>query len=1121
MDKRFSLLLIFFIVFFLTSRVDAYTIDGDTVYFENAYGRVSQTPHTLREFTNQPEINFTSYFSSEQCVDIAFGFNTSRMRPTNAKYYKPHLVNTTKSYVCDFQESIRYNPYTDETYYCDDSYYIYSDNPKVTKKVEYFECWQDCIIYNHVSETNSSSTLLMFGHDFTDFTTNPMTALWNDTHQEDWVDVSHKFETIKETHFGRDTWYVIQDVVFQLGETKTLQPTIRVMPRVGTYYGKYDILIKRCSDTIAQAKSSGNYVHIDPWANTSKNSCRNIVIDNTGNGDALTDYQVLIKIANATNHADDFSDIEFINTTCNNGGSALDFWVENYTASTDIYAWLEVDNIPASTTRNVSYYFNNDSYSASMSNGDNTFLNAFFDDFEDSSVGSVWGSTIRNYSMENLGSYCTDDETGINIVERGGELFIEGSSAVGIMCGAGWLGDAVRSDISLNTTLGFIIEAKTTLHSIAIGGSGAGYGLEIANSSTNRVIGRYRSQSGHKIEIHEEQADAWGDVSNFVTSVFLGDHRLKLRQNGTTTKFDQDENTTTANPFAIGDSNIVLYVVTRETGDAINASYDWVFARKFTDPEPTYTIGVEQEQPAPPAWSDNTSDVQNAEHVSNFTVTWSLTPDNVLFESNIGGSSANYTMSDELGANSIYNFTRALAEGTFWYRIHANNSNEWNTTDNWTFTVSTSPIAIQQWAQVESYDDLWIDYNLTVWVFNNDTVTHHCTVTPSSNYSSAYTITVNANAVNKTIMNSNYTRPTADSNFTIVAASLSTNCSGSTEALFIIIPIDPPSAASKGAVAEEFRINDSVASTLSANADESVSLVIIDDVFSTFLQAVRYFWSFLVRGTQSTTLYVTGNPFVSSILQFASDTTSSLVHDVMRSLKIEDAVSNEEVVVFDGITRSLLFDGVVTTDGTITYEDYQSLFLQEKVTSTSTLQDVENRNLLFTNSVSSSLLQTLDGWIACSLLHDCEPDARIVVGGPSAPIHCPYNTTVDPSNNTHICIWGVRGCDWACEERQQLTLWNLNLGEVSVFKLIKDFWGVVQFLGMEEPTSYAYVKLSRGGFGVSWLGLIVLVATFVVSYVVVTKLTENNDKWRNKKYWKFSIPFIISVVSVILLFIFI
>jgi hypothetical protein len=111
-----------------------------------------------------------------------------------------------------------------------------------------------------------------------------------------------------------------------------------------------------------------------------------VQIDNSGNPDSLMNYQVQFNVSYLAGMSADFSDLRFTNIS----GAHLDYWIENYTASTDATVWIEVDSIPADDSVDIHMWYDSCTGGKS-SNGDNTFL--IFDDFNDGIYTNKWTPT--------------------------------------------------------------------------------------------------------------------------------------------------------------------------------------------------------------------------------------------------------------------------------------------------------------------------------------------------------------------------------------------------------------------------------------------------------------------------------------------------------------------------------------------------------------------------------------------------------------------------------------------------------------------------------------------------------------------------------------------------------
>ncbi len=294
-----------FLVMAFSSSVTAPTVDyvisGDTVYIDIAgKGKLSQTPHTLTDFTNYPIVKFTSYYETEQCFDFAFGFDTDVVKPVNVELYKPRYVDVEKSYSCD----------------CESCWleFFGAEN--------HFKCWETFTSQLCSNETGQCSEViedvLLFEHDYETYDSGTETVFWTEEEYQEWLNVNDKFGVLKYDVFEKDTWYYVTGVNFEFGQTKTIRPQINLKPMLGENSGKYSILMKRCSDTIAEAISSGRYVHLDPWWGSSYSYRMNISCSNINDGVPLV-----------INGSDGFFGGNIIWTYCSGTGTAL--YYNNYT----------------------------------------------------------------------------------------------------------------------------------------------------------------------------------------------------------------------------------------------------------------------------------------------------------------------------------------------------------------------------------------------------------------------------------------------------------------------------------------------------------------------------------------------------------------------------------------------------------------------------------------------------------------------------------------------------------------------------------------------------------------------------------------------------------------------
>lgn len=100
------------------------------------------------------------------------------------------------------------------------------------------------------------------------------------------------------------------------------------------------------------------------WANSDFDKCKNITITNVGST-TLTDFPVYVNLTKDNDMLSNHHDLRFYNSSCNNGGSLLNYEIENYTsAKADI--WVKTSLSSGSNIISV-YYDNN----TAISSGEN------------------------------------------------------------------------------------------------------------------------------------------------------------------------------------------------------------------------------------------------------------------------------------------------------------------------------------------------------------------------------------------------------------------------------------------------------------------------------------------------------------------------------------------------------------------------------------------------------------------------------------------------------------------------------------------------------------------------------------------------------------------------------
>lgn len=179
-------------------------------------------------------------------------------------------------------------------------------------------------------------------------------------------------------------WYILKDIYFEQDETKHgyIEYDVPINSN-----GKWDLFIKRSSDTLKYALDNNLFVHLDPWWSAGSNwdYCKVCNIANSNN-----DYQIMINVTYSSggdvdceSHCQaDFDDVRFVNA---DNDTELDYWLERKVDSDYAYFWVELPSDVEDDDYIMIYY----GYASAISNsdGDETFI--FFDDFLGSSVDNT------------------------------------------------------------------------------------------------------------------------------------------------------------------------------------------------------------------------------------------------------------------------------------------------------------------------------------------------------------------------------------------------------------------------------------------------------------------------------------------------------------------------------------------------------------------------------------------------------------------------------------------------------------------------------------------------------------------------------------------------------------
>jgi len=228
-----------------------YVITGSKVSWEKEnVGSIRVYPHTGKAFPGSAVCqyaNVTSWLPSQN-LDFAFKFPVSET-VTGKKIW------VWTSY--DHNDGAYWGNKT-YSYTCTGNHFNYTINPN------WGECWE-------MNASNGTAELL-FSHTFDRGHLPSQTIYWNEweilAHNQsniydDWYDITGDFNA---DTLGSNNYYWIKGKHFSNGETK--QVKFCYVP--GSTAGKWELLAKRSSDTLAYALNNGLYVELDPWWDAAK-----------------------------------------------------------------------------------------------------------------------------------------------------------------------------------------------------------------------------------------------------------------------------------------------------------------------------------------------------------------------------------------------------------------------------------------------------------------------------------------------------------------------------------------------------------------------------------------------------------------------------------------------------------------------------------------------------------------------------------------------------------------------------------------------------------------------------------------------------------------------------------
>jgi len=303
-----------------------------------------------------------------------------------------------------------------------------------------------------------------------------------------------------------------------------------------------------------------------------QNYRRNITINNTANSNTLTDYQVAVNLTYNSHMQPDFSDIRFTYYNSTSGTeTGIPYWIENYVSSSWAYVWVKVPYIPANGYAYIYVYYGNTTPVTSASNGTATFV--FFDDYTNYAAGSALGGQ---------GGW-TAFGSGSQPIKAGGNNQVVELTSSSSFSGV-YRSLSMPNSIAVRSRIMMVSGGEDFRHVLSetssVSATSDGYHFHhFGWSNTASKLEKFVSGSATVLASVSESAslNTWYVVeSEWYGSTF------RYVRDGVLKYSASDTQWSSALYLAIG------------VWTSVSWDVDWTLVRKYTSPEPTYSIGTEE-----------------------------------------------------------------------------------------------------------------------------------------------------------------------------------------------------------------------------------------------------------------------------------------------------------------------------------------------------------------------------------------------------------------------------------------------------------------------------------------------------------------------------------------------
>ncbi len=276
-----------------------YTIDGDTVYVDDANVYIAIYPHSTSG--GWVYLNLTSK-AYEGEVDVVFGFNGSVAQPRKADWYDPY----------DVVEELSYR--IEDRYFDNTTYYKYNYTAESVSAPEAYNgtlfLWTK-IGSRFENETVLDDWLFIYSWGFDVANINTRSVYWSEVHHFEWRSIANEnFQKINYEYDGLNTWYY-GTFNIQKDREYHIRVLLDVKPVIGEFNGtKYGVALKPADETFGEAIGNGHLYYLDPWLSGGWDQRVKITIDSGDIDAVLTDFPLLIYLSASSGINND--DVSFI-----------------------------------------------------------------------------------------------------------------------------------------------------------------------------------------------------------------------------------------------------------------------------------------------------------------------------------------------------------------------------------------------------------------------------------------------------------------------------------------------------------------------------------------------------------------------------------------------------------------------------------------------------------------------------------------------------------------------------------------------------------------------------------------------------------------------------------------